>query len=100
MFYVTVHHFSKFLKFLIKAGLTSGLGIRSLFSDRIKYFLRKNEQMSDSLKKNVQFAHSLISGEQPKRIAHSCSFLVRDLSDWVTSIIFGERNEQFAHIAL
>ena len=75
-----LHHFSKFLKFLIKAGLTSGLGIRSLFSDRIKHFLRKNEQMSDSLKKNVQFAHSLISGEQPKRIAHSCSFLVSDLS--------------------
>ena len=27
------------------------------------------------------------------------SFLVSDLSDWLTSLIFGERPERFAHIA-
>ena len=28
-----------------------------------------------------------------------CSFLVSDLSDSLTSLIFGEQPEQFAHIA-
>ena len=39
-------------------------------SEQIARFLRKNEQMSDSLKKT---SNLLI-----------CSFLVRDLSDWLT----------------
>ena len=36
------------------------------FSERITRFLRKNERMSDSLKKKERFAHSLIFGEQPE----------------------------------
>ena len=35
-----------------------------------------------------EFAHSLIFGEQPEQIAHGCSFLVSDLSDLLTSLIF------------
>ena len=58
--------------------------------------------MSDSLKETSdslifgerpeQFAHgcSFIFGKQPERMAHCCSFLVSDLSDSLTSIIFGE----------
>ena len=42
---------------------------------------------------------SLIFGERPERITHGRSFLVSDLSDSLTSLIFGERFEQFAHIA-
>ena len=70
-----------------------------LISGRITRFWSKNEQMSDSLKK---ISDSLIR-----------SFLVSNLSDsltiahflWATwanrswSLIFGERNERFAHIA-
>ena len=54
------------------------------FSTRIARFLPKNEKMSDLLKK---MNDSLI-----------CSFLVSDLSDLLTSLIFGERPERFAHI--
>ena len=50
---------------------------------QIARFLRKNEQMSDSLK-NEQFT------------CHS--FLVSDLSDSLTSLIFGEQPERFPHI--
>ena len=53
------------------------------FSERIARCLRKNEQMSDSLKKTRGFAHGR-------------SFLVSDLSE---SLIFGDRPERFAHIA-
>ena len=44
--------------------LEAGLGIRS------SVFWAKNERMSDSLQKNEQYAHSLIWGERPERIAH------------------------------
>ena len=42
---------------------------------------------------------SLISSECPEQIAHGYSFLVSDLSDSLTSPIFGEQPEQFTHIA-
>ena len=48
-------------------------------------FLRKNEQMSDLLKK---MSNSLIH-----------SFLVIDLSDLLTLLIYGEQPERFAYIA-
>ena len=40
-----------------------------------------------------------ISSEWPERIAHGPSFLVSDLSDSLTSLIFGEQPERFTHIA-
>ena len=55
------------------------------FSERIPVYLQKNEQMSDSLKKK---SNSLI-----------CSFLVSNLSNLLKVTHFGERPEQFAHIA-
>ena len=64
------------------------------FSEPIARFLPKNERMSDSL--ILSFfgeRRSLISSEQPEQITHSCSFLVSDLSDSLTSLIFGERPE-------
>ena len=79
------------------------------FSERIACFLRKNEEMSNSLKKTSDslirsFAHFwwatwaicsllLIFGERPEWIAHDCSILVSDLSDSLTSLIFGEPPE-------
>ena len=66
------------------------------FSEQIARFLRKNEQMSDLLKKTSDL---LIFGERPARIAHGRSFLVCNLSDLLTLLIFGDRPEQFAHIA-
>ena len=59
--------------------------ISTVFSERIARFLPKNEQMSDSLKK---MRDSLIR-----------SFLVSNLSDLLTSLIFGERPERFTYIA-
>ena len=55
-------------------------------------------QQSDFFKRNICFSstragNSLIFGEGPERIAHGCSFLVSDLSDLLTSLIFGERPE-------
>ena len=51
--------------------------------ERIASFLRAKERMSNLLK-NEQFAHSLFYHERPERIAHSCSFVMRDLSDSLT----------------
>ena len=51
------------------------------------------EQMSGSLKNTERFAYLLISGEWPERFAHSRSFLVSDLSELFTSLIFIERPE-------
>ena len=62
-----------------------GLGIRSSVFWANRLFLRKNERMSNLLKKT---SDSLIH-----------SFLVSNLSDLLTSLIFGERPEWFAHIA-
>ena len=52
-----------------------------LFSKRIARFLPKKEQMSDSLKKNEQFTHSLIFGELPERFAHDRSFPLSNVSE-------------------
>ena len=41
--------------------------------------------------KNEQFTHSLFFGERPERFAHDRSFLLSDLSELLTSLIFGER---------
>ena len=42
---------------------------------------------------NEQFA------QKNERFAHGRSFLVNDLSNLLTLLFFGERPEQFAHIA-
>ena len=61
-----------------------------------------------------RIAHSLIYPERPERIAHSCSFVMSDLSDlltvalltWVTwanhsqSLIWFERSEQMSEWAM
>ena len=73
---------------------------------------RKNERMSDLLKKTSDslirsflvsdlsdFSRSLISSEQPEQIAHGCSFLVSHLSNSLTSLIFGKWPEHFTHIS-
>ena len=52
------------------------------FSERIARFVPKNERMRANRSK--------------KRAIYS--FLVSDLSDLLTSLIFGERPERFAHI--
>ena len=51
--------------------ITKGWEFALLFSERIAGFLRKNERMSDPLKKTRDL---LILGEQPERFAHGCSF--------------------------
>ena len=79
--------------------LNQGWEFAHRFSERIALFLPKNEQMSDSLKKRVihSFAHfwcstwaicspSLISSEQPERIAHGRSFW------WATWAIVSHRS--------
>ena len=64
--------------------------------------------MSDLLKKNKWFAHSLIYHEQTEGISHSCSFVMSDLSDLLTVahltwairsqlLICPERSELIAH---
>ena len=40
--------------------------------------------LSDSLRKNKQFAHLLIYHEQPERITHGRLFVMSDLSDLLT----------------
>ena len=75
------------------------MGIRSsVFWANHSFFEKKwaNERF---VQKNEWFAHLLIFGERPERIAHGLSFVVCDLSDLLTSIIFGELPELFAHIA-
>ena len=64
------------------SSLAAGLGIHSLVIAR---FLRINERFAQ---KNEQFAHCLIFGERPERISHGRSFLVSDLSDSLTLLIF------------
>ena len=89
---------------LFHLASSQGWEFANPFSERIARFLPKNEQMSDLLKKRAicSFAHfwwetwairsrSLISSKRPERIAHGSSFLVRDLSDLLTLLIFGER---------
>ena len=44
-------------------------------------------------------SRSLISSERCERIIHGRSFFVRDLSDLLTWLIFGERPAQFTQIA-
>ena len=51
-----------------------GLGIRSFDFRANRSFLSKNERMSDSLKKNERFTHSLIFGERNERFAHITHF--------------------------
>ena len=48
-------------------------------------FAQKYERFA---KKYERFANSLIFGEQPKGFAHGRSFLVCDMSDSLTSLIF------------
>ena len=64
---------------------SQGWEFAQLISERIARFLSKNERMRDLLKKK---SDSLI-----------LSFLVSEMSDSLTSLIFGEQNERFAHIA-
>ena len=49
--------------------------------------------MSD-LQKNGQLTHSLIFCERPERFAHDHSFPLSNMSNSLTSLIFGERPER------
>ena len=95
-----------------KTNCTAGNSLIGFLIESLGFFLRKNERMSDSLKKMSDllirsFLVSemsnlltlLISSEQPEQIAHGRSFFVSNLRDLLTSLIFGERLERFAHIA-
>ena len=44
-------------------------------------------------------SRSLISSERPEQIVYGRSFLVSDLSDLLTLLIFGEPPDRFTHIA-
>ena len=44
-------------------------------------------------------SRSLVSSEWPEQIAHGRSFLVSDLSDMLTLLLFGERSELLTHTA-
>ena len=44
------------------------------------------------------FLAGLISSEPPEWIAHGRSFLMRDMSDLLTSLIWFEQNERFTNI--
>ena len=83
----------------------SRAGIRSIDFQANRSFFVKNERMSDSLQKisdslirsclvneMSDSLTSLISSEQPERIAHCRSFLVSQMSDSLTSLIWFERN--------
>ena len=83
-----------------------------LISERIARFCPKMSEWAIGSKKWAihSFAHlwwgtwairsqSLISSEQPERIAHGCSILVSNLSDLLTSLIWFMQNERFIHIA-
>ena len=63
------------------------------FPERIARFLRKNEQMSDLLKKTSDLLKKqairsfFVSNLSNSAFAHGCSFLVSDLSKSLTSLI-------------
>ena len=46
---------------------------------------------------NERFAILLISSEGPEQITHGRSFLVSEMSNSLTSLIWFEQNEQFPH---
>ena len=85
--------------------MIAGLGIHSSnFGANHLFFAKKSERMRDALKKRVirAFTHFwwatwvicsqlLIPSERPERIAHGHSFVLRDLSNSLTSL---RRNEQ------
>ena len=61
-----------------------GLGIRSFDFRANRSILSKNERMSNSLKKNERFTHSLIFGERNEWFAHGRSFVLSNLSESLT----------------
>ena len=86
-----VTHFQNATLFraLVRAwGMVSGLGITLLCFWANRSFFAKKWANEWFPQKNKWFAHSLTFGEQPERIAHGRSFLVRDLSDSLTLLIF------------
>ena len=63
-------------------------------------FSQKNEWFTHSLmfgEQNEWFAILLISSEGPEQITHGRSFLVSEMSNSLTSLIWFEQNEQFTH---
>ena len=81
-FHVSIFAVTTISSSALISSLAAGLGIHSLVIAR---FLRRNEQFAQ---KNEQFAHCLIFGERPEQISHGRSFLVSDLSDSLTLLIF------------
>ena len=83
-----------------------------IFFNRIHIKHTKNKILDFLPNFFERIAHSLISYEQPERIAHSCSFVLTDLSDlltvahflWATwvicskSLICLERSERITHL--
>ena len=80
-------HFNSFacLKVFVAMNKFQGWEFAHLISERIAAFFLKNERMRDSLNK---MSDSLIH-----------SFLVSEMSDLLTSLIWFEQNERFTHIA-
>ena len=76
-----------------------GLGIRSfdLWANR-SFYVKKwaNERFTQ---KKEQLTHSLIFGERNERFPHIAHFLWATWANRSWSLIFIEPNEQFAHIA-
>ena len=90
----------------------AGLGIlSSVFRAKSSFLPKMSEWAIRSKKRGIHtFTHfwwaswairsqSLISSERCEQIAHGRSFLVSNLSDSLTSLIWFEQNERFTHIA-
>ena len=91
LFYFWSNSYKNYLYFSLHLNkrFFSGLGIcSSVFWANCSFFAQNwaNERFAQ---KNEQFTHSLTFGERPEQIAHGHSFLVSDLSDSLTSLIFG-----------
>ena len=79
--------------------LVSGLGIRSsVFQVNRSIFAQKwaNERFAQ---KNERFTHSLIFGERNEQFAHITHFLWATWANHSWSLIFGEGPQRFTHIA-
>ena len=91
--------FSHYIKSNIVTWLSAGLGIRSSnFGTNRSFFAKKVSKWAIN-SKSEQFDHLLIFGERPERFTHDSLFLLRDISDSLTSLRRTKRPEQFAHFA-
>ena len=97
-FQIPFLYFDKTLFFccIFSSPLIQGWEFAYLISEQIACFFYQKWANECFAQKNERFIHSLIFS---KRIAHGRSFLVSEMSDLLTSLIWFEQNEQFTHIA-